>query len=248
MRLKLISCEVFYREMCALVARSPHQVDVEFVPKGLHDLPSADMRARLQAIVDATPDHYEAVLMGYGLCNNGLHHLAARHAPLVIPRAHDCITLFFGSRQRYNDYYWSHPGTYFKTSGWIERGEPTGELRQLSIGHQAGLDMSFAEMVEQYGEDNAIYLMETLGQGVQHYGRITYIEMGIEPDGRFEDEARKTAAERGWVFEKERGDLTLLQRLVNGDWSEEDFLVVHPGERIVARYDDGVIAAERNPG
>ncbi len=38
MRLKLISCEIFYREMCAVVARSPNTVDVEFLPKGLHDI------------------------------------------------------------------------------------------------------------------------------------------------------------------------------------------------------------------
>ena len=38
MQLKLIACEIFYREMCAAVARSPNQVDVEFLPKGLHDI------------------------------------------------------------------------------------------------------------------------------------------------------------------------------------------------------------------
>lgn len=244
MRLKLISCEVFYREMCALIARSPHQVDVEFVPKGLHDLPAADMRGRLQAMIDAVPAEYDAVLMGYGLCNNGLHHLKARHAPLVIPRAHDCIALFFGSRQRYNDYFWSHPGTYFKTSGWIERGEATGELRQLSIGHLTGLDMTYPEMVEQYGEDNAAYLMETLGRGETHYGRITFIEMGIEPDDRFETAAKTTAAGKGWTFEKQAGSLTLLQHLLDGKWDSDDFLVVQPGQRIVARYDDQVISAE----
>ena len=37
MRLKLISCEVLYREMCAAISRAPHEVDVEFLPKGLHD-------------------------------------------------------------------------------------------------------------------------------------------------------------------------------------------------------------------
>ena len=48
MRFKLISCEVLYREMCGAVANSPHQVDVEFLPKGLHDSGCASMRKRLQ--------------------------------------------------------------------------------------------------------------------------------------------------------------------------------------------------------
>jgi hypothetical protein len=243
-RLKLISCEVFQREMTALVAGSPHDVDVVFVAKGLHDLPSVDMRSRLQAAVDAVPGGYDAILMGYGLCNNGLHDLRARRCPVVVPRAHDCITLFFGSRRRYEEYFWSHPGTYFKTSGWIEHGEPTGELHQLSIGHRAGLDLTFDEMVEKYGEDNAVYLMETLGRGERNYGHMTFIEMGVEPDDRFEHEARKSAAQRGWTFEKMRGDLSLLKRLVDGVWNESEFLVVPPGHRLVARYDEGVISSE----
>lgn len=247
MKLHLVSCEVFYREMCRLIASSPHQVDVSFLPKGLHDLPSEAMRTRVQEAVDRASADGDAVLMGYGLCNNGLHHLEARGVPLVLPRAHDCITLFFGSRERYSDYFWSHPGTYFKTSGWIERGEASGDLRQLSIGHLAGLDLTYDQMVEQYGEDNAAYLMETLGRGENHYGNITFIEMGVEPDNRFELSARATAKEKGWSFEKQKGDLTLLARLVNGDWNESDFLVVQPGHRVTARYDEGIIASEPVP-
>jgi hypothetical protein len=247
MKMKLISCEVFYREMCHLISGSPHQIDVDFLPKGLHDLPSADMRGRLQVKINEIPTGYDAVLMGYGLCNNGLHHIEARNAPLVIPRAHDCITLFFGSRHRYRTYFDDNPGTYFKTSGWIERGEASGELRQLSIGHRAGLDMSYEELVEIYGEDNAAYLMETLGRGENNYQQITFIEMGVEPDKRFEETARTTAREKGWAFKKEPGDMSLLKQLLAGHWPDNDFLMVQPGQRMVACYDDGIISCEPVP-
>src|ERR1051326_7872623 len=111
MRLKLISCEVFYREMCAAIARSPHVVDIAFLPKGLHDMGAKGMRERVQAALDQVDEtHYDAVLFGYGLCNNGLAGLTARTIPLVVPRAHDCITLFLGCRQRYLDYFNTHPG------------------------------------------------------------------------------------------------------------------------------------------
>ena len=56
---------------------------------------------------------------------------------LVVPRAHDCITLFLGSKERYLDYFQTHPGVYFKTSGWIERGEGLTQYHQDSIHHQA---------------------------------------------------------------------------------------------------------------
>lgn len=244
MNLKLICCSVFFRESCAIIARSPHRVDMEFLPKGLHDLPAAEMQQRLQDKVDAVPaDEYDAVLMGYGLCNNGLNHLTARKTPVIVPRAHDCMTLFMGSRKRYMDYFESHPGTYFQTSGWIERGEAEGDLKQLSIPSRLGMEMSYEDMVEQYGEDNAAYLMETLGQTEQHYGRITFIEMGIEPDDRFEQHARKRACDQCWDFEKIQGDLSLLDQLINGPWEEEHFLTLHPGQRLVARYDERVIHA-----
>ena len=50
MRLKLISCEVFYREMCAVLARSPNEVDVEFLSKGLHSLNSSSMLERIPGL------------------------------------------------------------------------------------------------------------------------------------------------------------------------------------------------------
>ena len=245
MKLKLISCDVFFREMCAAVSRSPNAVDIQFLPKGLHDLQAAQMRERMQEAVDAVPaEIYDGILLGYGLCNNGLHGVQARHTPLVLPRAHDCITLFFGSRQRYMTYFEEHHGVYFKTSGWIERGQAEGDLKQLSIGHMHGMDMSYDEMVEKYGEDNAQYLFETLVESqTKSYCQYTFIEMGVEPDDRFEKQARSDADKQGWAFEKVRGDISLIYRLVDGDWNARDFLVVAPGQRIIARYDEGIVHA-----
>lgn len=124
MRLKLIACEIMYREFCAVIARSANRVDVEFLPKGLHDLGQAGMFARLEEVLAAVDQsQYDAVAMGYALCSNGLVGLAAGSVPLIVPRAHDCITLFMGSKERYLDYFQKHPGVYYKTSGWIERGK-----------------------------------------------------------------------------------------------------------------------------
>jgi hypothetical protein len=231
--------------MCAAVARSPHTVAIEFLPKGLHDIGSGPMLERVQAALDRVDaSKYEAVLFGYGLCNNGLSGLVARSIPLVVPRAHDCITMFFGSKERYYDYFYSHPGVYFKTTGWIERGEAAGELKQLSIAHQIGMDLSYDELVAKYGEDNAKYLAETLGNYTRHYSQFTFIEMGVEPDGSFEQRTREEAAQRGWQFEKVEGDMSMIQRLVDGVWDEKEFLVVPPGGRVVAQYDVGIIATE----
>ena len=245
MRLKLIACEILCREFCAAVARSTNQVDLEFLPKGLHDIGQAGMSARLKEVLDRVDESsYDAVALGYALCSNGLVGLAARSVPLVVPRAHDCITLFLGSKERYLDYFQKNPGVYFKTSGWIERGDGLAQLNRDSIAVQAGMTQTYEELLEKYGEDNARFLYDRLCNMMRNYSRLAFIEMGIEPDDRFERRTRQEAAERGWQFEKLAGDMTLIQRLVDGPWDDDRFLVVPPGCRVAASFDDGIVKAE----
>ncbi len=244
MRLKLIACEILYREFCWAVARSPHRVDVEFLPKGLHDVGQVGMNARLREAAGAVdPQLYDAVLMGYALCSNGLVGLKATTIPLVVPRAHDCITLFLGDKDRYLDYFQNHTGVYFKTSGWIERGEQLEQLGPDSFQARSGMNRSYAELVEKYGEDNARFLAEQFAGMTHNYSKLTYIEMGIEPDGRFEEETRRQARERGWQFEKLAGDMGLIVDLVDGNWSDDRFLVVSPGQQIAPAFDARIVKA-----
>jgi hypothetical protein len=186
--------------------------------------------------------------------------LAAQPLPLVVARAHDCITLLLGSKERYLDYFQSHPGVYFKTSGWIERGESGGGLSQFSsdengtvplsdtIQQQAGMTLSLEELTAKYGPDNAQFLYEQLGNMLRNYNKMTFIEMGIEPDGRFEQAARDEAGRRGWQFEALIGDMRLIQDLVDGPWDDDRYLVVPPGSRIAPSFDDKVIKAVRDDG
>ncbi len=186
-RWRFIGCEILYREACWLAATSPHRVDVEFLAKGLHDVPRQDMLAKLQATVDAVPADrgYEAILLGYARCNDGVAGLRARSLPLVVPRAHDCITFFFGSRRAYQDYFDQHPGTYYLTSGWAERNEfgASGCARPAygieGVMSKLGLAEPYEGMVEKYGKDNADFIVESMGGWLRHYTRCLYLEMGV---------------------------------------------------------------------
>lgn len=249
MNLKALCCEVMYREMCATAARSVNQVDLEFLPKGMHDLGAPAMRQRLQTAIDCIDtSRYETLLLGYGLCSNGLVGLRC-DLPMVLPRAHDCITLFLGDRQRYLDYFNSHSGAYFLTSGWIERGAEGNGLSQDSMAapSQLGLERTREELIEKYGPENGQYIFETLHSHEKRYGTLAFIEMGVEPDKRFEQHARQWAGERGWTFEHLRGDMGLIGRLINGPWDEREFLVVPPGQTIVQAHDGQIVACGGAP-
>ena len=165
----------------------------------------------------------------------------------MLPRAHDCITLFLGDKDRYLEYFQDHPGVYYKTSGWIERGEGLDQIKSDSIAHKSGMTRTYEELAAKYGEDNARFLYDQLCDMTHNYTGLTYIEMGIEPDDRFEQQVRREAAERGLKFEKIQGDMALIQSLVDGPWDEDRFLVVPPGCRIAASFDEGIVKLETTP-
>jgi len=242
MRLKLLCCEIFCREVCQLVAESPNTIDVEFLPKGLHDLGSERMVARLQERIDAVPAGvHEAVLLGYALCNNGIVGLRARAARLVIPRGHDCIAVFLGDRRKYLDYFNAHPGTYYRTTGWCER-EDASTVGEATVQQKLGLNFRYQELVEKFGEDNANYIMATMGDFTANYNRVAYISMGLACEEPFRRRAVKEAEDKGWTYDEIEGSMELLRKLIDGTW-DEDFLLVEPGHTVAASHDEGVIRA-----
>jgi len=225
MRLQLICCKVMQREAYYCAARSTNVVDVVLMPQGLHDTPD-ELRRQVQKVLDNTLDiqerPYDASLLGYGLCSNGIVGLSAE-IPVVVPRGHDCITLLLGSKEKYKDYFDSHKGIYWYSTGWIEAGKQPGQERYERL---------LAEYKEKYGEDNAKYLMEVEQDWITQYNWATYIDWGLANTERYREYARKCADFLKWNFDELKGDPVLMQRLLDGDWDEGDFLVVEPGRRI----------------
>ena len=246
MRLLALTCEVLARSVYLCAARSPHIVDVRLNRRGLHDDPP-NLRTFLQAELDAIGPPYDAVVLAYGLCGGATAGLRAGSIPLVVPRAHDCITLFLGDRARYRAESAANPGTYWYVQDYLERtdeGSPFGGVGAMS---DDAARTTHAEYVAKYGEDNAEYLMEVLGGWSAHYDRAVFVDMGVaspETAAATEARARDDAVRRGWRFERMAGELLLVKRLLDGAWDSADFLVLQPGERLAMSYAEDVIRAE----
>ena len=251
-RLLMIGCEILYREAAAAIAQSPCIVDVETMPKSLHDIGEEAMSSRLQARIDsllatrAPKDWPDAIVLLYGLCNNGVRGLHAP-VPIVIPRAHDCITLLLGSRARYDEHFQDNPGSFYRSPGWIERdGDP--DANPASVTRRLGITHDYAALVEKYGKDNADYLMETMGDWLKNYSRVSLIDTGVGPFEEYRRICRDEAREKNLAYEELAGDTVLIRKLLNGDWNERDFLVLQPGQKIAASNDHNVICADKaNP-
>jgi hypothetical protein len=250
LRLRAISCEVLARPVYLCAARSPHVVDVSLLRRRLHDTPAL-LRGRLQAQIDEASEAdppYDAVALAYGLCGGASAGIAAAGVPLVVPRAHDCITLLLGSRDRYEREFAAHPGTYWYAPDYLERSDDdeVGAGSGL-IGIGATTDeadqTAYAEYVARFGEDNAAYLMEVTGGWRSHYDRAAFLDTGVGDTSGVEEKVRREAERRGWQFERLAGELVLIRRLLEGDWNE-DFLVLQPGQRLAMSYDPAIIRAE----
>jgi len=212
MRLKCIACDALARPVYWCAAHSPHIVDVSLKRFGWHAVPH-QLRQKLQSAIDQVEQdsRYDAVVLAYGLCGTATAGLRAGALPLIIPRAHDCITLFLGCCDRYQKEFDACPGTYWYVQDYVERGE--SEDTPLSIGAftSSRADAVYVEYVEKYGVDNATYLVDVMHEWQEHYERAAFIDLGIGEPGTGAVFARQEAEQHGWRFERLAGDLALIK-------------------------------------
>jgi len=244
LRLAAITCEIFYREICYLAAQSPHVITLHFVRKGLHEVP-AQMRQVVQELIDGIkPDQADAILLVFGLCGNVVDGLTARHVPLIIPRAHDCITLFLGSRERYQEEFSANPGTYYYTSASFERNRPDEKRASLGAADdEETINARYAQYVAQFGEDNARYLIELEKSWLNNYSRVVYLTAPPFDLPHLREKVEERAAAHKLPLVELPADYSLLKMLCDGDWPDDKFLTVPPGHMIKASHDDGIIKA-----
>ena len=227
MRFKFLTCKVMQREAYFCASRCKNIIDIVLMPQGLHDTPDilrSEVQKELDKTADCTGKPYDAILLGYCLCSNGITGLHS-DIPIVVSRGHDCMTLLLGSRHRYQEYFDTHKGIYWYSIGWIEQcnAPMPGKERFETI---------LAQYTEKYGEDNAQYLMEMEQGWIKEYKRAVFIDWGLPGSENAKTYTKECANYLGWEYDEIAGSDELMRRLIEGDWDDEDFLVVPPGQTI----------------
>ena len=252
MRLKVIACKSIFRELSYLAATSENAVDITWMRQGYHNTPD-ELRKLLQKEIDDFEEgrdvhsldvnegkedpsrRFDAILLGYGLCSNAVTGLKAARHRLVIPRAHDCITFFLGSKERYADCFREIPGCYWYTASWIENaGWPGRDSHERAAEKYRELG---------YDEETVEYLVEEL-DGLKNYHNAAYISMPFVDNEKYSGITKDAAEYFGWDYRELEGDTCLLRKFIAGEWDDKDFLVLEPGETASQSYDDLVIKAQ----
>jgi hypothetical protein len=226
------------KEAYFCASHSKNIIDMVLMEQALHTEPDK-LRTQLQKALDKTTDSqgrgYDASLLGYGLCSNGIVGLKAE-IPIIAARGHDCITLLLGSKEKYQQYFETHRGVYWFSPGWIETETQPGKQHY---------ERSLKEYIQKYGEDNAKYLMEVEKSWMKEYNWATYIDWPLGNCDGYKKYTKRCAKFLGWNYDELKADPGLMQRLVDGQWNQAEFLIVQPGQKIAEELtEDNIIKAQ----
>ena len=214
MKYLLIACGIMKD---ALLRFQAEGISFIFMEQFLHRTPQK-MGPLIQREIDkADYQDWDYIILGYGLCSNGILGLKAQRHPIVIPRVHDCISFFLGSPERYLEEHKKEPGTYYLTRGWIEEGKSP-----LGI---------YEEYRERQGEEIAQWAIE---EEFKNYTRIMLVDTGLSLIESHREHAKKNARFLDLRFEEVKGSLEFFEKMLRGPWND-GFIILKPGEEVTQK-------------
>lgn len=212
----VIACQVF-QNMLETMLPANLADQITFLDYGLHVFPKK-LAVSVQNAIDsvAVPS---LIVLGYGLCGNGLRGIKAGPHTLLIPRTDDCIAILLGSYAAYRREFTGNPGTYWLSKGWLESG--TNPLAE------------YHKNVAQFGPETADWVMD---QQYQHYQRLALVAHTQADLDAYRPQAQQVADYcRRWQmnYAEVLGSDSYVRRLIdiaaNLHLADDDFVVIPPG-------------------
>ncbi len=211
----IIACGSLKPEIDSVVNQTDLPVEVVYLPQDLHRTPDR-MKDAVQKALDRVSPEIKKVVLGYGLCSNGVVGVKAPPQGLYIPKMHDCIGMFLGSHKQFMEYFRNEPGTYYLTKSWIDnRKDPMGLVEN--------------EYTKRVGRE---WAEEAMRSEIQNYKFIAYIETGIGDDEQYKKIAKENAKHFGKTYKELKGSTHFFKRMIEGPMEEPDFLYFEPGQTV----------------
>ncbi len=187
-------------------------IDVHYMPQNLHRTPGK-LRENLQQTLGKLQTN-NPVILGYGLCCNGVVGLTAPKGGLFIPKVHDCIALYLGSIEKYREIFSKNPGTYHLTQNWIDNEkDPIGLVEN--------------EYSEAVGQEEA---MEAMEYEIQNYSHISFINTGTGNTEYYKKRAKENAQTFNKEFIEYKGSNDFFRMILFGPWNKENFVRLKANE------------------
>lgn len=205
----IIACKMIEDEVKEAMARVGSTSQLIFLDRGLHEYP-ANLKNEIQRTLQGIKTDY--ILFAYGLCGNAMDGIFSPYSTLVIPRFHDCIQMMMvkDNLVRLS----ICPNCLYYTDGWFNS------------------DKTMLKQYEEFaGRKGEVKAQRAYRRMLQHYDHICLIDTVNE----IRLSSIQSAEETGRLFDlelrRERGSISVLERLFSHDW-DENFVICGPGEQI----------------
>lgn len=217
---QIIACRSLQPEIDHLLTEArDHVIRVTYLEQALHRTPD-QLPHVIQAAIDDVSDDVSTIVLGYGLCANGIVGVKAPAQGLIIPRVHDCIALFLGDRNVYLDAFKKNPGAYYLTPGWVAEGkDPLGFMEN--------------DYVPRVGREEAEWAAR---EELKHYTHIILINTDNGGDQTaLKQRALSNARFFKKTFEEQAGTGAYFRKILFGPYDEKDFVIIPPGETVAQK-------------
>jgi len=212
----VIACQVF-QDLFDRFARPGLIAKYIYLDFGLHSYPHK-LNQAVQEALEGLPEP-SLVVLGYGLCGNGLNGIRAGKHTLLIARADDCIAIFLGSFERYQQEFKFQSATYYLTKGWLESG--SNPLQE------------YQGYVQKYGLAKADWLIDSLYHNYKRLVLVAHSQADLETYRSRALEVAKFCERWGMQYQEILGSSEYFEQLIQVALlpyqSDDNFILVFPG-------------------
>lgn len=244
MKILIICCGVLKDEIEANINKTNAIIDIVLVPEHLH-LEPEKLKIEIQRLIDTANEYktisedingYNYIVLAFGLCGGALNGIKTNKHTVVIPKAHDCISFFLGSREKYNCLFNEYGGkAYWFTPSFLKQGFlPT----------KKSYEDKRLEYIQKFDEDCADFLINTERDSLFNYNICAVVDNFENPSNELYNSANSCALEYNWKLINHNASNEMFLKIVSGNYNEDDFLIVTPHKTIIQSNNDEIIAYE----